>query len=403
MLFKIIPLITTLILLGVLILNGESNMGMGALALLGLAWFFQVIYSQRKQNNTRKGGASKEDEEAKDSRLQSDLLLKNEMWNLISDESVSIASDFERVKDLIRQASGELQTSFNGLNDEAKHQVASLLMLAAELRGDRENGATGDIQFQTFAGSTQNVLEQFVSELVATSKDSMEIMSVVNDLATQMNSVKNMLTDIQKIAEQTNLLALNAAIEAARAGEAGRGFAVVADEVRNLSNNSNDFSDQINAVMGEALTNLSHAQNVVSKIASKDITFAIESKQDVDNMIESMSNLNQKIENKITHVTGISENISSMVNAAVRALQFEDIVGQLADHNMKRLTRMKELMSEVNHAVNSSDISDEEMHSIQSLMNSLRAELQAFNRSRTDEKDNPVLQKTMDEGDVDLF
>lgn len=403
MIIRVIPLVITVIILGALAYMGESLFSLAAVGMIGCAW----IFSQFLINKPLKTDNSAPDTTKSANRSENGVFsrshLNQEMCALISDETDSISSDFDRVRLLISEAIGVLQGSFSGMNEEAKEQVTVLLSLIRDMRQGGEGADKENLKFQVFAESTQKVLEQFVGELVGTSKDSMEIMSVVHDLSIQMNSAKDMLVDIQKIADQTNLLALNAAIEAARAGEAGRGFAVVADEVRNLSNNSNSFSEQINKVMSDALGNLDHAQKVVNKIASKDITFAIESKSQVDEMIHDMSDLSGKIEHSIAHVTHISEGIGAKVNTAVRALQFEDIVGQLAQYNVGRLSELKILMSEVKLAVNSSDVSADDMESIQVLMNSLRDELQKFNRSRLGEEDSPVLQNTMEEGDVDLF
>ena len=403
MIVRVIPIFFTLIILGVLVYMGESIISLAAVGVLGCAWFFAHVLFYKRLKTDESTVTSANSDQGCEEGVFSRSHLNQEMCALLADETDSISNDFDRVRILIGEAIGVLQVSFSGMNEEAKEQVTVLLSLIKDMKYGGEGDDKENLKFQVFAQSTSKVLEQFVGELVGTSKDSMEIMSVVHDLSIQMNSAKDMLVDIQKIADQTNLLALNAAIEAARAGEAGRGFAVVADEVRNLSNNSNSFSEQINKVMSDALGNLDHAQKVVNKIASKDITFAIESKSQVDEMIHDMSELSGKIEHSISHVTHISEDIGAKVNTAVRALQFEDIVGQLAQYNVGRLSQLKTLMSEVKLAVNSSDVSADDMESIQVLMNSLRAELQKFNRSRLGDKDSPVLQNTLEEGDVDLF
>ena len=105
----------------------------------------------------------------------------------------------------------------------------------------------------------------------------MNMIEKIDDMAERMNKVESLLTDVKSIADQTNLLALNAAIEAARAGEREEGFAVVADEVRSLSQRSDRFNDEIRTVLGLAQENIDSAKETVSKLASKDMSFAIKS------------------------------------------------------------------------------------------------------------------------------
>ncbi|WED24781.1 methyl-accepting chemotaxis protein [Vibrio sp. JC009] len=103
-------------------------------------------------------------------------------------------------------------------------------------------------------------LETRADKISSQATDSMEAVTTLDNTA---NSISQLVSAIQEISDQTNLLALNAAIEAARAGEAGRGFAVVADEVRNLASKAHDASTQIDTLVNQVLGQVSSIKTAI--------------------------------------------------------------------------------------------------------------------------------------------
>jgi len=128
---------------------------------------------------------------------------------------------------------------------------------------------------------------------------------VIDALGTDVTSITSVLEVIQGIAEQTNLLALNAAIEAARAGEAGRGFAVVADEVRNLAQRTQKSTEEINDMI-ERLQKGANNAVAVMKESTAVSNMSMEKAQD------AMDSLNRIVEG----ITSISEMTSQIATAS---------------------------------------------------------------------------------------
>ena len=163
---------------------------------------------------------------------------------------------------------------------------------------------------------SSNQLEQMCSELNKIKDGANHSCSSIDELKAKGNEVVQFVSIINEISDQTNLLALNAAIEAARAGEHGRGFAVVADEVRTLAQKAGGAADAIHQLV-------SHINDAISD-ANKDITSMAEISQDLANDTENF-------QENVKEVLSISNSMYSVVDSAaknsfIRTVQMDHVV-----------------------------------------------------------------------------
>jgi methyl-accepting chemotaxis protein len=163
---------------------------------------------------------------------------------------------------------------------------------------------------------TANIAQQRAVSLVADLNASAE---VIKELAGNAANVSSVLDVIRGIAEQTNLLALNAAIEAARAGEQGRGFAVVADEVRTLAQRTQDSTAEIEKILDSVKTGADKAVVSMdtgqsrSKEVETEITHSTALLAEISSMVEQINGMNIQIATAANEQTQVTGNISELI------------------------------------------------------------------------------------------
>lgn len=233
-----------------------------------------------------------------------------------------------RIHSLVDSSVSSLYQSFQGLNDKSAAQNELMMKVVKRIAGEVEAGEEKRVTIEGFANEVGRILDDYVKLFVDVSDKSVSAVHNIQDMVKQLDGMFELINDIRGIADQTNLLALNAAIEAARAGEAGRGFAVVADEVRKLSQDSNTLNEQIRERAEGAKSTITNVEAVVGEIASLDMNIAIDAKGHLDGMLRELEGVNQSVSDGVSGLAEINSSIQQDVNQAITALQFADMVGQ---------------------------------------------------------------------------
>jgi methyl-accepting chemotaxis protein len=202
---------------------------------------------------------------------------------------------------------------------DAMHQMVDTVQEVAQSAQQASDSAS---HAEKDAENGRQVVAETVSTINQLAEEISGAVEVINRVSADSDSISQVLVEIKAIAEQTNLLALNAAIEAARAGEQGRGFAVVADEVRSLSQRTHKSTEEIEGMVGrlqggvkdavKAMTNSHEVTNATVK-KSSDVTEALEKILGGTSTIVDMSHqIAQASEEQSTVAQNINANVEQI-------------------------------------------------------------------------------------------
>lgn len=214
-------------------------------------------------------------------------------------EFKTAANEITSVCDQVAQSSNETHDNIGVQQQNVGASLVSTEILSAGINADLENinnVATYTKQSANSVKQGEELVSKAVQDIHDTASEVNNIGQSIELLNDKVGDILKMVDVIRSVAEQTNLLALNAAIEAARAGEQGRGFAVVADEVRALAKRVQDSTHEIATTVEELRVSSSHAFDAVAKGVSKannSVSLADEIKSALNNIADNINNLEE--------------------------------------------------------------------------------------------------------------
>ncbi|MDC5704494.1 methyl-accepting chemotaxis protein [Vibrio europaeus] len=280
-----------------------------------------------------------------------------EMIKLQVDSSQELAGLTEVMTLSMSETKESAQEEFNEIDQlaTAMSEMSSTVQTVAD-HAQNASSLTENASGQAETG--QRFVQDTVVKISELSQDISASAQAVNQVEESVDSIGSVVGTIQGISEQTNLLALNAAIEAARAGEAGRGFAVVADEVRNLAQRTQQATVEIQ----EMITQLQSSANSAVELMEKSVVEAAEGVELVTNagseldgivgQVNQINDMNFQIATAAgqqssvagemnQNLTNVRELVEASVTVVSELLETSEIMQQNAEELDKKITSFK--------------------------------------------------------------
>jgi methyl-accepting chemotaxis protein len=234
------------------------------------------------------------------------------------------AGNLEAGRSQTEEAVSELTVNFADLVERIEIAVSASQSASGSMSGK------GGIQ--SIMQDSSSELQSVVDSLRDMSQGKWEMLSAIKKMADFIDELQNMVSEISAIAGQTNLLALNASIESARAGQAGRGFTVVAEEVRKLSIQSAEAGKRINSMATDISSTIMKVVTASQEAAERDEIVVSTSELKINRVLENFHEAAMGLEESSEILQQGGRVIRDDISEMMVFLQFQDRVSQILSH-----------------------------------------------------------------------
>ncbi len=317
------------------------------------------------QNNESKL-ANIQDEKEKTSNLLKDIL---QIVDTVKENSTKVNEQIEGLGDNIEHTSLALTNISNGNQDNAANiekqtimtaNIQDMILVTKDMTNDMIQLAQ---ESETAVKDGKLSMDSLHTKTQESDKANERLVTSVTQLLTNTNDVKEITEQIFSISSQTNLLALNASIESARAGEAGRGFSVVADEIRNLADETRNLTEAIQNIVNDLQKNAETAKfmvDTVTNVTASEHELIKNAGHQFSSIGEKIDALNKNIQDTSSQIEDIYQSNTSIVESIhqissnsqeVTATTLQ--IAELGDATSQKAKNTQKLMDELVESVSS--------------------------------------------------
>jgi methyl-accepting chemotaxis protein len=270
-----------------------------------------------------------------------------QLVNDIKDKAHRVVDNSDTVKDLSTQASARLVEQ-SALVQNLATTMNEMSATSTEIASNAQEAASTITSVNQKAQQGQAIFNQTSLDVLELAKTISSSKQLSDQLAKYSSNIEQVLLVISGIAEQTNLLALNAAIEAARAGEQGRGFAVVADEVRTLASRTQESTTEIKTMVEQIQHSSVQVQEAMNQSKTKASSCVEHTETANQTLIDISAAVKDIMDRNIQIAAAIAQQNIVIEETNQNTTHINDISVQVGDFSQQQICSNEKLVDEVN-------------------------------------------------------